>query len=90
MGNAGVRAACPLKLPAAIKDAAAGLAKEDGVPLNQRISVAIAQEIGAVETAAEFLRQCAGSAKPADMLPFLDRAAADSLPAGEGIESDRR
>jgi len=39
------------------------------VSLNQWISAAIAQKIGAVETAAEFLKQRAGSAKPSDMLP---------------------
>lgn len=83
------RASFPLKLPASIKDAAARLAKEDGVSLNQWISVAIAQKIGAVETAAEFLKQRAGSAKPSDMLPFLDRAASETPPNGDEIESDR-
>lgn len=77
-----------LKLPLSIKAAAARLAKEDGVSLNQWISVAITQKIGAVETAGDFLKQRAGSAKPADMLPFLDRAANDSPPAGDGIEPD--
>ncbi len=43
------KAAYPLKLPASIKEAAARLAKEDGVSLNQWISVAIAQKIGAVD-----------------------------------------
>lgn len=80
------RASYPLKLPASIKDAAARLAKEDGVSLNQWISVAIAQKIGAVETAAEFLKQRAGSANPSDMLPFLDRAGTEPPPPGEEIE----
>jgi hypothetical protein len=48
------RATYPLKLPASIKAAAARLAKEDGVSLNQWIAVAVAQKIGVVETAAEF------------------------------------
>lgn len=82
------RASYPLKLPASIKDAAARLAKEDGVSLNQWISVAIAQKIGAVETAAEFLTRRAGAAKPADMLPFLDRAAAESPPKGDELGAD--
>ncbi|MEP6869790.1 MAG: toxin-antitoxin system HicB family antitoxin, partial [Novosphingobium sp.] len=47
-----IKASYPLKLPASIKAAAARLAKEDGVSLNQWISVAIAQKIGVVETAA--------------------------------------
>ena len=69
-----IKAAYPLKLPASIKATAQRLAREDGVSLNQWISVAIAQKIGAVETAAEFLKQRAGNAKPADLLPFLDKA----------------
>jgi len=84
------KASYPLKLPMSIKAAAARLAKEDGVSLNQWISVAIAQKIGAVETAADFLKQRAGTAKPADMLPFLDRAAGETPPAGDEIVSDCR
>ncbi|ESZ87054.1 MAG: pilus biosynthesis protein HicB [Blastomonas sp. CACIA14H2] len=83
------RASYPLKLPASIKDAAARLAKEDGVSLNQWISVAIAQKIGAVETAAEFLKQRAGPAKPVDMLSFLDQAASETPPHGDEFESAR-
>jgi hypothetical protein len=44
----------PLKLPASIKRAAERLAKEDGVSLNQWISVAVAQKISAVEIAANY------------------------------------
>ena len=65
------KASYPLKLPASIKAAAARLAKEDGVSLNQWISVAIAQKIGVVETAADFLARRGGKARPANMLPFL-------------------
>jgi hypothetical protein len=50
------------------------LAKEDGVSLNQFIAVAVAEKIGAMETAAEFLRRRSGKAKPADLLRFLRRA----------------
>lgn len=82
------KASYPLKLPISIKEAAARLAKEDGVSLNQWISVAIAQKIGAVETAADFLKQRAGTAKPADMLPFLDRAAGDAPPMDDEIQAD--
>ena len=57
-----------------MKEAAARLAKEDGVSLNQWIAVAIAQKIGVVETASDFLKRRAGTARPADMLPFLDKA----------------
>ena len=68
----------PLKLPASIKSAAQRLAREDGVSLNQWISVAVAEKIGAVETAAEFLCARAGDARPADLLPFLDSAASEA------------
>ncbi len=71
----------PLKLPASVKLAAQRLAKEDGVSLNQWIAVAVAQKIGAVETAAAFLSRRAGDAKPADLLPFLDKAGHEPPPA---------
>lgn len=51
------RSTYPLKLPTSIKNAAQRLAKEDGVSLNQWISVAVAQKIGAVETAASFFER---------------------------------
>ena len=75
----------PLKLPTSIKDAAQRLAKEDGVSLNQWISVAIAQKIGAVETAADFLTRRAGDARPADMLAYLDRAKGEVPPVGDEL-----
>ena len=68
------KATYPLKLPASVKQAAARLAKEDGVSLNQWIASAVAEKVGAVETAAEFLKRRAGDARPEDLLPFLERA----------------
>lgn len=79
------KASYPLKLPFSVKEAAARLAKEDGVSLNQWISVAIAQKIGVVETAADFLTRRAGNARPADMLPFLDNAKREVPPVGDEI-----
>lgn len=82
------KATYPLKLPASVKAAAARLAKEDGVSLNQWISAAVAQKVGAVETAAEFFRRRAGDAKPEDLHAVLalapDRASdpGDELPPG--------
>lgn len=78
----------PLKLPVSVKAAAQRLAREDGVSLNQWIASAVAEKIGAVETAAEFLRRRAGKAKPSDLLPFLD-AAKDEPPAA-GDEPGRQ
>lgn len=79
------KASYPLKLPISVKTAAQRLAKEDGVSLNQWISVAIAQKIGVVETAADFLSRRAGSARPSDMLPFLEAAKGEVPPAGDTL-----
>lgn len=80
------RASYPLKLPASIKAAAARLAKEDGVSLNQWMSVAIAQKVSVVETAADFLKRRAGSARAIEMLPFLDGAKNEPPPPGDEWE----
>lgn len=79
------KAAYPLKLPISMKVAAERLAKEDGVSLNQWISVAIAQKIGAVETAADFLKLRAGTARAADMIPFLKNARNEPPPVGDEV-----
>ena len=82
------KATYPLKLPASMKAAAARLAKEDGVSLNQWIASAVAQKVGSVETAAKFFRRRAGDAGPGDLLAMLalvpDRAPdpGDELPPG--------
>lgn len=75
----------PLKLPASVKSAAQRLAREDGVSLNQWISAAVAEKVGAVETAALFFRKRAGDAKPEDLLYFLDRAGDEAPQAGDEI-----
>ena len=79
------KASYPLKLPASVKQAAARLAKQDGVSLNQWIAVAIAQKIGVVETAADVLAQRAGNASPSAMLEFLDKAKREAPPMGDEI-----
>jgi hypothetical protein len=79
------KAAYPLKLPVSMKAAAERLAKEDGVSLNQWIAVAIAQKIGVVETAADFLRRRAGDARPVDMLPILEKARHEAAVAGDEL-----
>ena len=82
------KAAFPLKLPASIQAAAARLAEEDGVSLNQWIALAVAQKVGAVETAADFFRKRAGDAKVEDLRAILalvpDRPPdpGDELPPG--------
>ena len=74
------RSAYPLKLPASVKNAAAQLAKADGVSLNQFIAAAVAEKVGTLRTADAFLAQRAGRAKPKDMLRHL-RKAPKSAPA---------
>ncbi len=78
------KATYPLKLPASIKAAAARLAKEDGVSLNQWIASAVAQKVGAVETAAEFFRRRAGDARPEDLRAVL--ASVSDRPPDPGDE----
>ena len=78
-----VRYKYPLQLPESLKETAVRLAKEDGVSLNQWIVAAVAQKIGAVETAAEFLVR---RAKDADLDAAL--ALLGSVPDTEPIESD--
>ena len=64
----------PLQLPRSLKETATRLAMEDGVSLNQWIVSAVAQKIGAVETADDFLKTRAGTAKQGDLTKLLDRA----------------
>lgn len=79
------KATYPLKLPLSVKKAAARLAKEDGVSLNQWIASAVAQKVGAVETADVFLRQRAASSSESFMdllaeVPDVAPAEGDELP----------
>lgn len=69
-----VRYKYPLKLPVSLKETAARLAKADGVSLNQWIATAVAQKIGAVETAAEFLERRADKARSGDLTRYLEAA----------------
>lgn len=71
-----------LKMPKSVKEAAARLAKEDGVSLNQFIAVAVAEKVGTIETAQEFLKRRAAKAKPSDLMRFL-RGAPAGAPAKE-------
>jgi hypothetical protein len=64
----------PLKLPKSVKNAAAELAKVDGVSLNQFIAAAVAEKVGTLQTAQVFLRERAGASKPRDLLKYLRQA----------------
>jgi hypothetical protein len=50
------------------------LAADDGVSLNQFIAAAVAEEVGSLRAADDFLRERAGKAKQKDMLRYLRRA----------------
>ncbi len=80
----------PLKLPASVKAAAERLAREDGVSLNLWISTAVAQKVGAVESAADFFSRKAGETTPADLLPFLDNAADEPPAPGDEMPESTR
>ena len=69
-----VRYKYALELPASLEETAVRLAKADGVSLNQWITAAVAQKIGSVQTAEEFLVRRAAKAKPGDLGRYLDRA----------------
>jgi len=77
------KSAYPLKLPSSVKNAAAELAKLDGVSLNQFIAAAVAEKVGSIRTAREYLRDRAGSAKPKDMTKYLRRAPKTAPVAGD-------
>lgn len=81
------KATYPLKLPASIKTAAARLAKEDGVSLNQWIATAVAQKVGVVETAADFFKHRAQGSTGAlgrilDRVPDRPPEPGDEVPEG--------
>ena len=74
-----------LKMPRSVKEAAARLAKEDGVSLNQFIAAAVAEKVGTIETAEQFLKRRAAKAKPSDLLRFLRGAPAVAPMKGDEI-----
>src|ERR671918_704766 len=74
-----------LRPPTSVKTAAARLAKAEGVSLNQFIASAVAEKVGVIETARQFLEQRAGDAKPKDLLKYLRKAGPE-----RPVESERR
>jgi hypothetical protein len=73
------RATIPVKLPPSLGNAARKLAEEDGVSLNQWVSVAVAQKISSVETAEAFFKRRSKDAEQVDFLEIL-RSAPDRTP----------
>jgi hypothetical protein len=79
------KAAYALKLPHSVKNAAQRLAAVDGVSLNQFIAVAVAEKIGALESAEAFLSERAGKAKPTQMKAILRRVKSAAPVAGDEL-----
>lgn len=77
------KSAYPLKLPASVKNAAAQLAKADGVSLNQFIAAAVAEKVGSLRASDAFLAERAGRAKPEDLLRYLRKAPRTAPAAGD-------
>jgi hypothetical protein len=47
---------------------------KDDVPQNRWTEAAVAERVGTAQATAELLRERAGDARPADLLPYLDAA----------------
>lgn len=75
----------PLQLPASLKETAVRLAKEEGVSLNQWIVAAVAQKIGAIETAEVFLRERAAGARAGDLSRHLQSAPDEAPEPGDEL-----
>lgn len=74
----------PLHLPLSLKETAARMAREDGVSLDQWIVAAVAQKIGAVQTADDFLEARAARSARGNLTRLLDRAP-DVPPAPDDV-----
>lgn len=80
----------PLKLPHSVKNAAAQLAKADGVSLNQFIAAAVAEKVGSLRAADTFLAERAGTARPRDLLRYLRKAPKVPPPPGDELPKRNR
>jgi len=80
------KATFPLKMPESIKKAAARLAKEDGVSLNQWINSAVAQKVGVIETTAEFLKRRGEGGSREGFLRALDRVPDNPPDPGDELD----
>jgi len=80
------RSTYPLKLADSVKREAQRRAKEDGVSLNHWLSNAVAKELGAVETASEFLKRRAEGGSPEEFIRLLKES--PNTPPMPGDEID--
>ena len=68
------KATIPVKLPPSLGNAARKLAEEDGVSLNQWVSLAVAHKISSVDTAEAFFKRRSQGADQVDFLEILRSA----------------
>ncbi|HUA97332.1 MAG TPA: hypothetical protein VMA34_03325 [Terracidiphilus sp.] len=80
------RSSYAVKLPPSLGSAARKLADEDGVSLDQWVSIAVAQKIGSIESAEEFFKRRGQGANQVDFLEILRNA--PDRPADPGDELD--
>jgi hypothetical protein len=64
----------PLSTIAVIESRSVRSSSDGGVSLNQFSAAAVAETVGSLRAADDFLRERAGTAKPKDMLKYLRRA----------------
>jgi hypothetical protein len=81
------RAAVPVELPPSLGNAARKLAEEDGVSLNQWVSLAVAQKISSVETAETFFKRRSQGAEQVDFLEILGSAPDRTPDPGDELAS---
>ncbi len=68
------KATIPVRLPPSLGNAARKLAEEDGITLNQWVSIAVAQKISSVETAEAFFKRRSQGADQVDFQEILRNA----------------
>lgn len=66
-----------LRLPNSLMSSLRHAAEEDGVAMNQYITVAVAEKLATRTTAKEFLAARAGHSSPSRALSILDKAGKD-------------
>jgi hypothetical protein len=82
------RSTIPLKLSEGVMREAARLAKRDGISLNHWIGYAVAQKIGAAQTAAYFFRELAKGTSVEDLKRGLGTVADRAVMLGDEVEQD--
>jgi hypothetical protein len=75
-------------LPPSLRNAAQKLADEDGISLDQWVSIAVAQKIGSIESAEVFFKLRAQGADRVDFLDILRNAPDRPPDPGDELEGE--